>query len=177
MKKILKSKTMALLIVSVLSLTICLSGCGSSGDSNGTNGGNTPKVAGETQTWGNLTVLVPEGMKLVGGDLLDENNQDALIIQANDDPLKFVSISIKDEETIDMGLEMTREMNTDCPITDITDLKLANGTFTGFSYVSYDITCVQLKGDLGGKFLQVGSNNFESNDEVFQGIIGSVVAK
>ena len=77
MKKFLK--IMALALILALSVT-ALAACG--GDSSADTGAADASdgVAGETQTWGNITVFVPEGYTLNGGDMFDENDPDKLTI-------------------------------------------------------------------------------------------------
>ena len=60
-------KIIAVLMVLMLTLSLCA--CGSS------------SLKGEEQTWGNISVFVPEGWNLTGGDLLDENDPDKLSLK------------------------------------------------------------------------------------------------
>ena len=172
MKKSISFKSVSVLLISVLLLTFCLCGCGGAKDDEN----NPSKIAGKTETWGNITIVVPDGMTLEKGDLLDDNNKDALSLQDSKEVFRFIMVAIRDEESIDMGMEMTKEMNTDATFKDV-EIKLDNGTFTGYAYTSEGVECIQLKGKIGDKFVQIGTDAFTSDDEILKGVLASIVLK
>lgn len=151
----------ALSVILVLSLCAC-------------GGGKGGEVKGTTETWGNITILVPEKMKIVGGDLFDDQNPDALTVEYENDAFKYVIVSINDEESIDMGLDSTREWNSDEEFHDLT-LNLPNGIWDGFWYTSFSTKCVGLKGRLSNGYVQISAAGIDPDSKLLEAILGSIV--
>lgn len=158
-------KFLAVLLATVLALGIVA--CGSKGDS-----GSGSDVKGEKQTGGNITVLVPENMSLTQGDLLDKSNPDAVSISETKNALKYIQVFVKEETAIDDSMDMTREVNSECTFKDVTI-----GNFSGYSYDSNGINCIQLKGKVGDKNVQIAAAYFDNDDEILKAVIDSVEIK
>ena len=129
----------------------------------------TPEVVGETQTWGNITLFVPENMTLKGGDMFDEDNPDALTITDSSNPLKYIVVTIMEEADIDASMDMTREINAEAGLTDITV-----GDFAGFIYNSNDYDCSSLKAALGDRFVMINACSFAADDAVLATVAESI---
>ena len=82
-----------------------------------TEGGDTESVAdnapkGETQTWGNITIFVPEGMELKGGNILDENNPNVVNIHEKENEMHYFLVTLgDDEEDAASSIGTTKEFN------------------------------------------------------------------
>lgn len=174
MKKII---ALCLCVLMIAALCCCTAKAPVSTENNGgaaQTEAAAPKVDGETQTHGNLTVFIPKGMNLVPGDMFDEENPDALTIQDENDAFNYVMVTIYDSDTIDSNMEMTKEFNEDCEFTDISK-SLSNGSFTGFFYESWGTPCVNLKGELSGNYVQISAAGFEADSDAFIAILESIV--
>ena len=115
-------RTALILMLAVL-MVVSIAACGkndaasgsdtSSGASSGDAGdsGNVA-VQGKTETWGNITVAVPEGMNLKGGNALDENNPDVVNISEANNAMHYFLITVVDtEEQAASDIDSTREFN------------------------------------------------------------------
>lgn len=131
-------------------------------------------VAGEKQTWGNITVLVPEDMTLTGGNALDENNPDVLNIAKKDNALNYFLITIVDtEEDASSGLETTRSINEGCK-----DVSFDAGSqWTGVTYEYSGTPVYQIYGAVGSRFAVVQSYGFDPESDISKAILNSIEVK
>ncbi len=151
-------KIIAVLMVLMLTLSLCA--CGSS------------SLKGEEQTWGNISVFVPEGWNLTGGDLLDENDPDKLSLKDPDaDSFTYVNVLIDTEENIDNNINATKEMNEG---TSDTTVKVGEAEWTGLTYESIGYKCGYLKHVAADKVYAVYFCGYATDDAAFQAILGSL---
>lgn len=112
MKKII-AFTLALVLV------LALAACGNSPATPGSDkpadtNAPAPAVKGEQQSWGLISVLVPEGYVLSGGSItgVDDTDETQCAIQPETPSMyDYYWICVQDAETAAANIEMTKSMN------------------------------------------------------------------
>ncbi len=172
MKKFMKITA----IVMALALLVCaFASCGGqgSGDASSADGGAAAAdaVKGETQTWGNITVLVPEDMTLKGGNVLDEKNPDVVNISKKDNAMNYFLITINDdEEGVKSGIDSTREVNDGAKDVTVD----AGASWKGVTYEYSGMDVFQIYADFDGRFAVVQSYGFAADSDVSKAILSSL---
>ena len=160
-------KTITILLTIAILFTLCA--CGKKEEA----APGKESITGKTEIYGCFSVLVPDGMELEPGDLLDSSNPDAFTVRDSEEAFRYILVSANDEIWIDEGMDFTKELNDGCEFVDCS-LPLGNTTFTGFSYVSSGVDCLELKGCLDGVFLQVTAGLVKPTDGRLQAILESI---
>lgn len=114
------------LVLALVLLVSLLSGC----DFNSMLSGQD-RVEGSVQTWGNISVFVPNGMTLSGGSLTNHDDPDALMVQLDENQMHYFLVTVMDREDAEDSVKITKEMNSDAK--DIT-MKVGDTTWTGVNY-------------------------------------------
>ena len=164
----------------VLALLLCVAAFASCGGNGGSSSSGSDKpaadsVSGKTETWGNTTVLVPDGMTLTGGNVLDKENPDVVNIAKSDNAMNYFLITINDsEDGAKMGIDSTKEANKGSK-----DVSFEAGVkWTGVSYEYSGSPAFQAYGEFDGRFAVVQSFGFATDDETTTAILSSLkVAK
>ena len=94
MKKLTKILALALMMALVVTV---FAACGDKkeGAETADNAGEAASAKGETQTWGNITIFVPDDYKLTGGDMFDAENPDKLTLNTkSDSSFEYVMVSL-----------------------------------------------------------------------------------
>ena len=128
---------------------------------------DVPDVAGSVETWGNISVLVPEGMVLNGGSLTDKEDPNTLWVQDPNSMTPYFLISLYSEENAASSIETTKELND---ALDIDPFALNGVEWTGVDYDSGGLPCFQV---MGGGFL-VGSAGFGLDDDAALAVLASL---
>ncbi len=163
MKKTLKVTAFVMALMLVLAAFVS---CG---------GGDSASVSGKTENWGNITVLVPDGMKLTGGNILDKNNPDVVNIAKEDKATNYFLITISDsEDNAKSGIESTRGMNKGC---EDVSLELDTGKWEGVTYDYSGMKVFQIYGKVDGRIAVVQSYGFEADSETSKAILNSLKVK
>ena len=139
------------ILVIALALVLCLSivACSKEGGE-----GKKDDVKGETQTWGQITVFVPEGYELSGGSITGSDSDDET--QCSIQPTTFNMydywwIAIKDAEDAAASIESTKEFNNGEDVT----VTAGDNTWTGCKYVyessfNGSIDCGSISSEING---------------------------
>lgn len=136
------------LILALILLVSLLSAC-----DKGAAPAAAESVKGSVQTWGNISVFVPEGMTLTGGSLIDHDDPDALWIQLDENPMHYFLVNIVTQDVAISGVDTTKEMNSDTK--DVT-LDLGGNTWTGVTYKYAGMSdCFQMWAPMNGKIALV----------------------
>ena len=187
MKKILRGA--ALLLAAVL-LVGTLAACGSGNNAGSQASSQTAEssqaetssqasepeasgVTGETQTWGNITLLVPEGMTLKGGSSIDPESKDALTLTLDENPAHYIMVTVVEPETAENSVATTKEMNNGA-----SEVFLSTGMgWNGVAYKYADtMDCFQMyakTGD-GKKAVLVGAAWFAYDGDVASAVLNSI---
>ncbi|MBQ7505081.1 MAG: hypothetical protein IJT79_07180 [Ruminococcus sp.] len=170
-------KTFIKITAVVMALLLCcaaFASCGgdSKGGDSGSDSGNS--VAGETQTWGNITVLVPDGMTLKGGSILDEKDPDVVNISKKDNATNYFLITINDtEDGAKSGLDSTKDANKDSKETTFE----AGKKWTAVTYEYSGSPAFQAYAEFDGRYAVVQSFGFASDDDTTTAVISSLKVK
>lgn len=165
------TKILSMLLVFVMVLC-CLTACGGGGGEGDEDGGNAAAdVKGAEQTWGNITLLVPEGMELKGGNILDENDPDVLNIHEKDNEFHYFMVTIYDEESCKNSISGTKDMNDE--VKDV-NLDVGGIKWTGVTYDVYGTPGLQVYAPINGKYALVSAYSYELDDDVTQAVLGSI---
>ena len=168
-------KTFIKITAVVMALLLCcaaFASCGG-GDSKGDSGSGGSSVAGETKTWGNITVLVPEGMTLKGGNVLDEKDPDVVNISKKDNAMNYFLITINDtEEGAKSGLETTKDTNKGKDATIDAGKK-----WTAVTYEYSGSPAFQAYAEFDGRFAVVQSFGFATDDDTTTAVLSSLKVK
>ena len=170
MKKLIKITAV------VMAMLICcavFAACGDSkGGDSGSDSGNS--VAGETQTWGNITVLVPDGMTLKGGNVLDEKDPDVVNISKKDNATNYILITISDdEEGAKSGLDSTKDANKGSKETTFE----AGKKWTAVTYEYSGSPAFQAYAEFDGRYAVIQSFGFATDDETTTAVLSSLKVK
>lgn len=172
MKKIIKIAALAM----ALALTIgVFAACGGNSSSSSAGGSDSAAAAdsvkGETQTWGNITVLVPKGMTLTGGNILNDKDPDIVNIAKKDNALNYFLITIKDnEEDVKGGIESTRSINDGCKDVTID----AGASYTGVCYEYSGMDVFHVYGKVDGRIAIVQCYGFAPDSDTTKAVLSSL---
>lgn len=171
-------KILSVLVIMIMTIA-CLTACGGSGGSSDSgNAPDIPSVPGEEQTWGNITVLVPEGMKLQGGNLGDDQDKNSLWLLPEEGGLNYYIIVVEESDAIDNNIESTREINKSYDVKDIEPFSTGVMEWTGITYEVQGYVCSMLKGTgNGGKCLQVQISGYSPTEDQTVAVCASIAAK
>ena len=118
----MKTLKKALFVLLALTLVLSFAACG--GESTSSTGEAEPaddSVKGAPQTWGNITVFVPDTMKLSGGSMINKEDPNALSLQLKENESHYVMFStLSDEDTAVSSVATTKEMNASSNPVDVT---------------------------------------------------------
>lgn len=127
--------------------------------------GDSSSIKGEEQTWGEITVFVPEDMELNGGDMADKENKKAARLLAKDDAMKYINITVyEDDSNPKSNIDMTKSMNKEYNPADVSYEK-DGVTWTGVEYDSYGLHCVTVYATVGSKVFYSMSAGYELKDD------------
>lgn len=166
MKKIL---ALALCLVMVLGLTACNSGVQPTSKVEPVEGKNAP------QTYGNLTVFVPDSMTLSGGSASDPSDLNVLWLAPKDGAAKFFQVSIlADAETAKANVDRLKETNANAE--DVEVMTFGERDWTGITYQAENNPCFDLYSDNGETVVEVLCYGYGMTDAETGAILESIVA-
>ena len=149
---------------------ITISACGGGEEVNETTAPVT-EPAVQTQTWGNITLAVPEGYELHGGSMLDEKDPNGLFLQMTGQATNYFSINVVDNDDIaENSIETTRDVNS----ADDASVTVGSTEWKGVAYNSSGVDCFHMYGKVGGKTVLVmcAGNSYQS--DVAKGVLESI---
>lgn len=171
MKKFIK---ITAVVMALLMCCAIFASCGETKGDNGSGEGSSAAadtVKGKTETWGNITVLVPEDMKLKGGNVLDEKNPDVVNISKNDNATNYFLITINDTvDGVKSGLDSTKEANKGSK--DATFK--AGAEWTAVTYEYSGSPAFQAYAEIDGRFAVVQSFGFATDDDYTTAVLSSL---
>ena len=131
------------------------------------------QIKGEEQTWGNITVFVPEGYKLNTKNLFGEEDPDEVSLTSESDEYfdYFKVTANMDENNVTSSLDTTRDINEGC-----TDIEFTAGgkTWTGVTYNSSGYDVVSAYAPFGDSYVLVMTASHTSDDPTFLAVIESL---
>lgn len=157
----------------VMAILCCfaMASCGGNSSSGDANSQSAQQAEVKTETWGNITVAVPDGMKLKGGSVLDEKDPDVVNISKEDNAMNYFLITISDDEdSAKSGIEATREANKGAADVSID----AGAKWTGVTYDFSGTDVMHIYATVDGRIATVQSYGFKSDDEVTKSVLSSL---
>ncbi len=171
MKKFLK------IIALVMMLTLVVTVFASCGDKKegSDEGASEASAKGETQTWGNITIFVPEGYTLNGGDMFDSENPDKLTLNKEGSSYDYVMISANfTEDNAVSSIDTTKEMNEGSEDVEIT---AGANTWKGVAYNASGVDCISLYAKIGEGYVVLSSAGMSKDDATFKTVLESINVK
>ena len=159
-------------VMAALMCCAVFAACGGNTDTDSNGNSSTAQPAEvKTETWGNITVAVPDGMTLKGGSIVDEKDPDVVNISKDDNAMNYFLITINDDEdSVKDGIEATREANDGAK-----DVSFDAGkSWTGVSYDFSGTAVMQIYAEFDGRFAVVQSYGFASDDEATKSVLSSL---
>ena len=129
------------------------------------------QIDGSEETWQKLTVLVPNGMELVGGSALDASDPNTAWIQRRGDELSYFLVTIVEKERIDATIKTTKELNSG------EDIAFDAGQlhWKGVKYKYAGVSdCFQVYAEVNGKTMLVSGSRFASDSAEAKAVLASI---
>ncbi|MBQ8975616.1 MAG: hypothetical protein IJ072_07860 [Oscillospiraceae bacterium] len=173
------------LVLALMLMLAALSACGGkksgspaddagNGDATEATESGAAEVAGAEETWGNITLLIPEGMTLKGGSLIDEDDPNVLSVTLDENETHYIMVNVVEEETAKTSIDTTKEMNASSDPEDVT-VDACGVTWTGVAYKYAGMSdCFQLNGNVNGKTVLLSGGWFAYNDPTTTAVLGSL---
>ena len=159
-------KITCVVLTLVLALTL-LAACG--------GGEDAADVKGETQTWGEITLFVPEEYTLKGGDMFGEEAPNRLTLNKGESSFEYIMVgSGYTEDEAASSIDMTRSVNEGCEDIEIT---AGANTWTGVAYNSLGVDCVSVSAPIGDGYVLITSAGAAKDDAAFNKVLESIVVK
>lgn len=126
---------------------------------------------GALKTWGNITVLVPRGMTLTGGNTSDPQDPDFATVTKKDNTMNYILFIIGDsEDEAKSNIEEARSVGDNCK-----DISFDAGTkWTGISYQYNGTDVVQVYGTVNGRIATVQCCGFTPDSEIVKAMLSSL---
>lgn len=174
------SKLLAL-ILAVAMLATLMVACGDkkSDDKSDNSASETdaPAVAGAEQTWGEITVFVPDTMKMTGGNgAYDPDDQKTLWLHSNEAGTKYIEVTIVDsEDNAKTNLEGTKTMSKEYSPVDLSYVSPAtNQTWNGVEYDALGYHCVSVYTVAGDKVYYIMSAGYTIDSGELPAVLDSL---
>ena len=171
------------LLLAVAMLASVMTACGDKKDTAGSDitpaatadGNGDTGVAGSEQTWGNLTVFVPDTMDFKGGNgTFDPDDRNTVWLYGKEKVTDYIKITILDsEDDAKSNIETTYSMNEEYSPIEC-KLALSNGDWTGIDYSASGTDCVILYSVVVGKVYFTMSAGFPANSDVLNAVLESL---
>ena len=172
MKKSTKIVSVVLMLVMAATLLAACGG-GNAADTDGGNGGSGAK--GETQTWGNITVFVPEGFTLNGGDMFDKEDPDKLTLNKDGSSYEYFMVTAGfTQDNAEMSIEGTRQANEG---TEDVEIKVGDVTWKGVAYTWSSLDEVVVAAPMGEGYVLFTSSGHGKDDATFKAVLESLTVK
>lgn len=160
MKKILAFLLAVLVCVSLLAA------CGddsSSDSSSGSSSGSGSTESANTQTWGDITVYVPDGMTLEGGNgTFDPDDPKTLWLREGNGGMNYIKVQLVDSAAdAQNNIDMTKSMNEEYSPRDLTWTGPNGISWKGVMYEASGYLCVSLYAETNGKVYYVISAGYD----------------
>ena len=173
------------LMLAVLMLAAVMAACGEKKDEGKTENGGSDTAsqadnggaaaAGSEQTWGEITVFVPDSMNMQGGDgTFDPDDQKTLWLYDNAKATNYIKVTIVDsEDDAKSSIDTTKSMNEEYNPEDTA--QTINGTaWKGVKYDASGTACSSQYAVIGDKVYFIMEAGFEFDGEIMTSILESL---
>lgn len=131
-------------------------------------------VTGAEQSWGELSVYVPDSMNMQGGNgTLDPEDEQTLWMYNNDNSADYIEVTTKyDEAGAKNNIEMSKSVNETYHPEDVSFT--AGSEWNGITYDAHGIPCTVLYGAAGEKVYYVMIAGYTYDSDVVRSVLGSL---
>lgn len=172
------SKVLALILAIAMLATFMVACGGKKDDDKSGAGADTaePAVTGAEQTWGELTVFVPDSMDFKGGDgTFDPDDPKTAWLTDKEKATNYIKVSIVDsEDNAKSNIETTREMNKSYNPVDSSVKINDTAEWTGITYNASGTDCTMLYSVAGDKVYFVMAGGYKDNDDTLLEVLKSL---
>ncbi|MBQ7669800.1 MAG: hypothetical protein IJS45_03655 [Clostridia bacterium] len=169
MKKFIK--TVCFIFILALMLT-AFAACERNVQGNGDD--TSADAVGKTETWGNISVYVPAGCKLIGGSLVDGADPDSLSIKSDDGKNYYIVTVLTDEAKARDSIAATKEKNPGETPEEVT-LDVDGTVWSGIAYKHADSSdSFQMWAKTGNKTVLVGADRHAYDSDETREVLGSI---
>lgn len=133
-----------------------------------------PSVAGSEQSWGEITVFVPDSMNMQGGNgSFDPDDPKTVWLYDNDKATNYIEVTILDsEDNAKSNVEMSKDVNTTYSPEEIAFT--AGGEWNGIAYDAHDIPCTVAYTVIGDKVYYILAAGHEYDSDVMKAVLSSL---
>lgn len=175
-------KVLALLLTLVLALS--LFACGGTDSDADVEKDDKPakeEVKGEVQTWGKISIFVPEGYEFGHGSITGSDDEDEsqcyLRPEGSTSMYDYFWIVVNSEETVKNNISMSKEVNSADDIT----FKAGDTEWTGCHYLyttalNGDVDCGTVYRMIGDEAYQVSFAGYATDSAVMTAVLSSIDA-
>lgn len=134
---------------------------------------STP-VTGASQSWGEISVLVPDSMNMQGGNgTLDPEDEQTLWMYNNDNAADYIEVTTKyDEASAKNNIEMSKSVNETYHPEDVSFT--AGGEWNGITYDAHGIACTVIYSVSGDKVYYVMIAGYPYDGDVVKTVLESL---
>ena len=177
MKKLSKVLALFLAVAMLASFMVACGGKKDEGKSDSASQAeDTNKVAGSEQTWGDITVFVPDTMDFKGGDgTFNPEDPKTVWLTAKDKPTDYIKVTIvKSEDDAKNNINTTKEINKDYNPVD-SSVKINDAIeWKGITYNAGGTDCCMLYTVAGDKVYFVMDGGYKDNDDTLLEVLKSL---
>lgn len=131
-------------------------------------------VVGEEQTWGEITVSVPDSMDMQGGSFGNSEDLKSTTLNDKDNAANYIIVTIVDsEESARSNVEMSKSVNETYHPEDIS-FTAGGGSWEGITYDAHGIVCTNAFAVIGDKVFSVLAAGHAYDSDVMQMVLGSL---
>ncbi len=164
----------ALVLALIMAATVFAS-CGGDSSADSAGGNDSSDAKGETQTWGNITVFVPEGFALKGGDMFDDEDPDKLTLSKDGSSFDYFLVTAGfTQDNAEMSIEGTRSANEGC---EDVEIKVGDVTWKGVAYTWSSLDIVVVTAPMGEGYVLFTSSGHGKDDATFKAVLESLTVK
>ena len=132
-------------------------------------------VKGAEQTWGEITIFVPDSMNMQGGDgSVDPDDQKTVWLTDKDNAYSYIKVMIYDSaDDVKVSIDTTKEINKEYNPEDV-KMTVGGTEWNGVAYVAMNTDCSSLYATVGDKvyFLMIGGQKYDS--DIVKAILASL---
>jgi len=142
---------------------------------NNSDDSNTTAVPGKSDTWGEITVFVPDSMNMKGGNgAYDPDDTKTLWLYDNANAANYIKVSIVDsEDNAKLNVESTKEFNSESSPTDI-EINAGDKTWIGVTYDYSGTPCITAYCVSGDKVYFIMEAGYAYGDSTLTAVLASL---
>lgn len=172
------SKILALILaIAMLASVMVACGDDKKDGSAADSAANEPSVPGEKQTWGEITVFVPDSMTMEGGDgTFDPEDPKTVWLHDKENSMNYIKVTILDsEDNAKSNIETSKEINKEYNPFDVSVNFNDIFKWEGVAYNAEGTDCCALYCNTGSKVYYVMAGGYKENDKTMMEVLKSLI--